>query len=245
VCVAVAVSEQGSRYEMEDFYFLDSNFGGTGNVFGGVYDGHNGSHAARYAAEHLHLYFLACLRAGNSPNKAFPMAYRKVSDDLKHQDSGTTAATFLIDEARIHIANVGDSRILVGGPDEMLQLTVDHRLNDSEEFKRVILSGGRIKYPYVMKGFQGLMPTRALGDEFFRDVGVIPTPWVAVHDIGRQDTWLLAATDGLFDVVDNRETARLCRGHTEPARLAQALVRHVRDRSSSSDNTTIILVKLS
>jgi len=242
--VAIAVSEKCERAEMEDYCFLDSNFGGTGKIFGGVYDGHCGGDAARYAAERLHLYFLCCLRAGMLPPKAFSIAYQKVSDDLKDQDSGTTAATFLLDETHVHSANAGDSRILVVGAQEMIQLTVDHRLDDSEELKRVMLCGGRIQYPYLMKGFRGLMPTRALGDGYFRDVGVISAPSVGIHEIRRQDEWLVAATDGLFDELDNRETARLCRGCTDPARLADTLIRETLSRSRRPDNTTIIIVKL-
>lgn len=242
--VAIAVSEQGDRAEMEDFHFLDPDFGGTGSIFGGVYDGHRGNRAARHAAEHLHSYFLDCLQAGLPPPEAFTLAYLKVSDDLKDQDSGTTAATFFVDETLVHTANAGDSRILVAGASGSLQLSVDHRLDDSQERKRIILCGGKIDYPYVMKGFRGVMPTRALGDEYFRDAGVIAAPSVGTHGLRKRDEWLVAATDGLFDVIDNHVTSRLCAEHTDPAELADTLLREVFTRCSRPDNTTIIVVKL-
>lgn len=242
--VAAAVSAQGSRPQMEDAHFLDTGFGDTGSVFGGVYDGHCGSRAARYSAERLHLYFLACLEAGVKPSGAFSAAYHQISDDLKGQGSGTTAATFLLDESFIHTANAGDSRILVIGPGSMIQLTVDHRLDDPKELKRVMLCGGKIDYPYVMKGLRGIMPTRALGDEYFRDAGIISAPSVNLHPIGERDMWLVAATDGLFDAVDNRETAMICRKHDDPARLADELLREVFRRNAMPDNTTVIVVGL-
>ncbi|HDR16429.1 MAG TPA: protein serine/threonine phosphatase 2C family protein [Desulfobacteraceae bacterium] len=242
--IATVISEQGARGHMEDFHFLDLDFSGIGTIFGGVYDGHSGSYAARYAAETLHLYFLDSAKEGVSPSGAFCSAYQKVSDDLKHQDSGTTAATFLLEKMRIHIANAGDSRIIVVGDDYVTQLTIDHRLDNAEEFKRILLSGGKIDYPYVMKGIRGLMPTRSLGDEYFRDAGVIPTPATFVHEIRDRDGWLVAATDGLFDEMDNETVARLCREHTEPRLLAETLIREVLTGCAMPDNTTVILVKL-
>jgi serine/threonine protein phosphatase PrpC len=142
---------------MEDFHFLDSDFGGTGCIFGGVYDGHSGGYAARHAAARLHIYFLDSIRGGSPPPAAFRISYRQVSDDLKEQDSGTTAATFLMNQTHIHAANAGDSRIIVVGNEGASQLSVDHRLDDPGEFKRIMLSGGKIDYPYVIKGMRGLI----------------------------------------------------------------------------------------
>lgn len=242
--VATVISEQGARIHMEDFHFFDPDFDGKGNTYGGVYDGHSGAYAAGYAAQTLHTYFLDCLRNEFSPSKAFCVAYQKVSDDLKNQTSGTTAATFLLDQTHIHAANAGDSRIIVVGAGEPRQLTVDHRLDNPEEVERIILSGGKIDYPYIIKGSRGLMPTRALGDEYFRDVGVIPLPATCVHKISEWDKWLVAATDGLFDEMDNESVSCLCRKYTEPRLLAETLVREVSAGYAMPDNTTVILVKL-
>lgn len=242
--VATVISEQGARIHMEDFHFLDPDFGGKGLTYGGVYDGHSGAYAAGYAAQTLHTYFLDCLRNEFTPSKAFCVAYQKVSDDLKNQTSGTTAATFLLDQTHIHAANAGDSRIIVVGEDEPRQLTVDHRLDNPEEVERIILSGGKIDYPYIIKGSQGLMPTRSLGDEYFRDVGVIPLPATCVHKISDRDKWLVAGTDGLFDEMDNESVSCLCRKYTEPWLLAETLVREVLTECTMPDNTTVILVKL-
>lgn len=242
--VATVISEQGSRAHMEDFHFLEPDFDGKGITFGGVYDGHSGAHAADYAARTLHKYFLDCLRNGFTQSKAFCVAYQKVSDDLKDQASGTTAATFLLDQTHIHAANAGDSRIIVVGDHEPLQLTVDHRLDNPDEVERIILSGGKIDYPYIIKGFRGLMPTRSLGDEYFRDVGVISLPATCVHEISEQDNWIVAATDGLFDEMDNERVSCLCRKHTEPRLLAETLAGEVLTGSAMPDNITVILVKL-
>lgn len=240
---AVAVSEQGARARMEDYHTLDFDSGESGSVFGGVYDGHSGNSAARHAAEFLHVYFFDFLRAGLPPATAFQAAYLKISRDLENQPSGTTAATFFIDEGLIHAANAGDSRILVVREEGETQLSVDHRVDNPEEMKRIKLSGGEINYPYVVKGSSGLMPTRALGDEYFRDIGVISVPSVCSREIGPSDLWLVAASDGLFDVIDNRETAGICRLHTDPFRLAETLVGEIAERSLAPDNITIILVK--
>jgi serine/threonine protein phosphatase PrpC len=242
--VAMVISEQGARGHMEDFHFLDLDFGGKEKVFGGVYDGHNGAYAACYAADTLHTYFLDGLQRGFTPSKAFCVAYQNVSDDLEDQASGTTAATFFLDGTSVYAANAGDSRIIVVGDHEPRQLTVDHRLDNPGEAERILRSGGEIDYPYVMKGIRGLMPTRSLGDEYFRDAGVIPLPDTSIHQIREWDRWLVAATDGLFDALDNESVSSLCSKSTEPRLLVETLVQEVLTGCTMPDNTTVILVKL-
>ena len=229
---------------MENAYFLDLAFDGRGAVFGGVYDGHGGDEAAVYASEHLHLFFLHHIRSNRPPGGAFVDAYLEVSRRLSDQDSGTTAVTFFITDGLIHAANTGDAQALLVGVRETVLLSVQHRVDDPLERERVRKAGAVISYPYVMSGLRGVMPTRALGDEYFRSVGVTSMPSVCEHAIEGSDLWLVAACDGLFDMMTNEEIAQIARLYHEPRDMVEALREEVMDRRGGWDNLTIIAVSL-
>ncbi len=239
------VWEQGHRRSMEDTYFLDLHFSNKDWVFGGVYDGHGGAAAARYLARHLHERFLQAFLTTHSPCAAFIHTYEQISEELHHQTSGACAANFLLKEQKIFYANAGDARILVISPHQILQLTTDHRLDNAEERQRIREAGGEIQGPYVWKpGVGGLMPTRTIGDQPFKSVGVIATPAVGSYTITEEDLFLIAATDGLFDIMHNDEVATLARAMVNPEQLANALAREVLVHRYGEDNLTIIVFAL-
>jgi len=241
---AAVISERGLRPEMEDAHFLDLNFANRGWIFAGIYDGHGGSFAAEYASKRLHQIFSEKLLADSSPSEAFIASYETTSEELKNQDSGTTAVNFFIRDKKIFTANAGDAKALVIGNTGFRQLTVDHRVENLEERKRVEEMGGHIRYPYVYRGYQGLMPTRTIGDHYFKPVGVIATPSVSEYKIADGDLVLLAACDGLFDVMTNEAVAEFALRFSQPDSLVEALKHEVLFNRFGTDNLTIIAVSL-
>jgi serine/threonine protein phosphatase PrpC len=238
------ISQRGLRPEMEDAHFLDLNFANCGWIFAGIYDGHCGRFAAEYASKRLHQIFLEKLLSGSLPREAFIASYETTSEELKNQDSGTTAVNFFIRDRDIFTANVGDARALVINKSGFHQLTVDHRLENPEERKRVEKKGGHIRSPYVYRGGMGLMPTRTIGDQYFKPVGVIATPSVSEYKIAEDDLVLLAACDGLFDVMTNEEVAEFSMRFSQPDSLVEALRHEVLIERFGTDNLTIIAVSL-
>jgi len=226
---------------MEDTYFLDADFGGKGWIFGGVYDGHLGGEAAKFAAENLHKVFRQRLSSDQDPKEAFIETYQKISNQLKHQDSGTTAVNFFIKDRKIFCANVGDARVIIIGKGKVVPLTVDHRLSNPKERKRVEKLGGRIDDPYLIRGFQGIMPTRTLGDEYFKSVGVIATPDVNEHKISAADTALIVGSDGLFDIISDGEIPDFAERFPDPKELLAKLKEEAFKRGCF-DNLTVIAV---
>lgn len=242
--IAAFISEQGLRTEMEDAHFLDLNFGGLGWVYGGIYDGHGGSYAARYTAEHLPELFLQKYRASKLPLKAFTASYEQISDNMKNIESGTTAADFFIKDDRIYVANVGDTRAIVISRSKVLQLTIDHRIGNPDEEQRISRMGGVIRPPYVMRGLSGLMPTRTIGDASFKPVGIIATPSVREYEIQEDDLYLIAGCDGLFDFMSNEGIAEVARKYTKPNILLENLKQEVLFNRGGTDNLTVIAVTL-
>lgn len=236
------VSEANKREVLEDAYFLDiiSEF----EVFCGVYDGHVGNFAAQYARNNLYKFFYEELGRGKDELSALRRAYERVSEDLKNQDSGTTAVNFYLRNSKMFYANAGDARLVIIGEYGARQLTEDHRLDNQEEKERVLKCGGIIMPPYVYKGGLGLMPTRTLGDEYFKDVGIIAAPDLGIYSLAEEDKWILIGTDGLFDALNNDCIAGLIE-NCRSARAASTILKKEVLLKGGGDNVTFILIKLS
>ena len=241
---AAVISEHGLRTEMEDAHFLDLNFGGNGWVYGGIYDGHGGSYAALYAAKHLPELFLQKYKVSQFPLSALTACYEQISENLKNIESGTTAVDFFIKDGRIYVANVGDARAIVVSGHNVRPLTIDHRIGNPDEEQRIIRMGGVISPPYILRGSSGLMPTRTIGDAYFKPVGVIATPSVREYEIREDDIYLIGGCDGLFDFMSNEEVAQVARKHRQPEILLEKLKQEILINRGGSDNITLIAVKL-
>lgn len=237
------VSEQGPRRYMEDRWFFDPNFAWMGWIFGGVYDGHGGEAAAEYVAQKLHKYFGQFLSV-HFPDEAFIASYQKISDEIKDPLVGATAANFLVSNGRIYFANAGDARIIIVREKGEYQLTTDHRVELKEERQRILKAGGEIRGRYVFYEDNGLMPTRSIGDRYFNKVGVIARPAVGSYEILPQDRFLIAATDGLFDILYNYQIGEFIRNCKTAQAAVQEFKKEALDECLARDNTTIIVVEL-
>jgi serine/threonine protein phosphatase PrpC len=238
------VSEQRGLDCMEDRHTFTRNFIQEGWIFGGVYDGHGSKEPAEVAAEIIPGLFRESVKT-LSVDQAFKKTYRVASDEMlvKANFGGTCAANFFIIENEIHHANVGDSRIIVIGKD-MVELTTNHRVENDDERARIVAAGGKIKGRYVVSDSgRWLMPTRTLGDLIFRSVGVTYEPSVGSYNIQPTDNWLVAGTDGLFDVIGLDEIWGISRKVEHSEKLATDLMDEVHMRSGE-DNITIIVLKL-
>jgi serine/threonine protein phosphatase PrpC len=229
---------------MEDTHYLNTSVGRKGCLYFGIYDGHNGCVASYYAGKTVHKEFLKGIKDGQTPQQAFIESYEKVSAGLKSQESGTTAVDVFIKEGTVYTANAGDARVIIISKTNVVQLTVDHRVENLEERERVEKAGGRIVYSYVSNGNGGLMPTRTLGDESFKSVGVIATPFVNEYRISPDDLVLLAACDGLFDNLSNEEAAEFARKELDIKKMLDAIKTEVLVNRCGTDNLTVIAVKL-
>jgi serine/threonine protein phosphatase PrpC len=214
--------------------------------FGGVYDGHAGVRVAEAAGRHLHAFFFAALRRGLGAEAAFREAFAETDRLTAGEACGAGATAIFISGVaggQLVAANLGDGRVVVVRDDGVEAVTRDHRIDDPGERARVVAAGAWIDPPYVMRGEAGLMLTRSLGDRWFRAVGVIATPDVFVRALGPRDRWLVVASDGLWDELDNGEVASVVRGAAGAGLAALALADAVTARGGH-DNVTVLVVDL-
>ncbi len=223
---AFALGRQGPRPTMEDRHVLSV----TGHTaWGGVFDGHRGEEVSEYAAAALPGLF--DLSAGE--------ALRRLEVGSRRLPSGACAVVFRLDGTQLHVANLGDCELAVVADGHAEVVTQMHRVSNPRERQRVLEAGGVIDGPYVMDlaTGNGLMPTRSLGDDDFAAVGV--SGEVSEWTGKLEDGWLVAACDGLWDVVTPEELPAFLEG-ASPEEAARRLVDEAIQKRFSHDNVTVL-----
>ncbi|XP_051121443.1 probable protein phosphatase 2C 33 [Andrographis paniculata] len=134
--------------------------------------------------------------------------------------SGTTAVTIVKQGQDLVIGNVGDSRAVLGTRDEnnslvAIQLTVDLKPNLPAEAERIRNCKGRVfalqEEPEVARVWlpnndaPGLAMARAFGDFCLKDFGLISVPEISHRRLTDKDEFVVLATDGIWDVLSNKE----------------------------------------
>lgn len=153
--------------------------------------------------------------------------------------SGTTAVTIVKQGQELVIANVGDSRAIMGTMTDdkrlmAVQLTVDLKPNLPKEEERISQCGGRVyaleDEPEVHRVWlpdddsPGLAMARAFGDLCLKDFGVIAVPEVTYRRLTNRDQFIVLATDGVWDVLSNQEVVSIVSSAPSRATAAKVVV---------------------
>ncbi|CAK0843869.1 unnamed protein product [Prorocentrum cordatum] len=271
VLAAGWAEDQGRRAEMEDgFVFVDRFGGRQTSAFFAVYDGHGGRQVVDFVTHELHESVLRELRRCGSAPDAMLQAFQSTDDEMVRRNimtSGCTACCCLLQEERharvIYTAHLGDSRAVMarGGSATRLTSMTDHKATDPLEAKRVIEAGGQI----VNDRVNGMLAmTRALGDHILK-TPVLPNdvvsnvPDITSTDLSGQDSFVILACDGLWDVISDQDAVALvceslqelrpllrrleAEGRCAAEILARMLVEEALVRGSS-DNVSCVVIFL-
>ncbi|CAG9314913.1 unnamed protein product [Blepharisma stoltei] len=234
--------KKGLRPYMEDAYRAIENFHGKSDAFG-VFDGHSGNSASKFASQKL----LDSLEKTDeeSIKKAFEATDKAYCSLNTSQEGGSTAAIAIIEDNLLKVANVGDSKILLISEEETEILSRDHLASDLSEQTRIEQAGGYV-FPVgkVFRVHGQLAISRSLGDAKLKEF-VISEPYVAERQINKNDLALVIATDGLFDVLNKEEIAKIVRSaeNLKPFQVAEMLVQEAMIKGSR-DNITCIVVSI-
>ncbi|KAI3875236.1 hypothetical protein MKX03_008934 [Papaver bracteatum] len=238
-------SQQGQKGINQDSAILQQGFGMDDGVLCGVFDGHgmNGQVASRLVRSWLPGLLLNQKKVISSFNldsnkndsveewsKACVGAYKVMDKELKLQEnldcscSGTTSVTVIKQGEDLVIANLGDSRAVLGTSSDngelmAVQLTTDLKPTVPEEAERIRKSNGRVfaleNEAHVTRvwlpdqNFPGLAMTRAFGDFDLKDYGVIAIPQISHHHLNNNDKFVVLASDGVWDVLSNKEVVSI------------------------------------
>lgn len=153
--------------------------------------------------------------------------------------SGTTALSIVKQGERMIIANVGDSRAVLAttsddGDVVAVQLTIDFKPNLPQEAERITQCNGRVfcldNEPGIHRVWlpdeesPGLAMSRAFGDYFLKDFGLISMPEVTHRNISSKDQFIVLASDGVWDVISNQEAVEIVSSTPDRAKAAKRLV---------------------
>ncbi|XP_075487137.1 putative protein phosphatase 2C 6 isoform X2 [Primulina tabacum] len=177
--------------------------------------------------------------------KSILKAFRLMDKELKLHPtidcfcSGSTAVVLIMQGQDLVIGNIGDSRAILATRDKdnclvALQLTVDLKPNLPREFARIQRCKGRVfalqDEPEVARVWlpnsdsPGLAMARAFGDFCLKDFGLISMPDVYHRHITERDEFVILATDGVWDVLSNKEAVDIVASAPSRGTAARALV---------------------
>ncbi|XP_023660045.1 integrin-linked kinase-associated serine/threonine phosphatase 2C-like isoform X3 [Paramormyrops kingsleyae] len=227
---AHVAARRGEREEMQDAHVVLPDLSTSLSsipqevsrlAYFAVFDGHGGSRASCFAAEHLHQALALKFPKGEVQNldklvrKCLVEAFRQTDEDfLKKASSqkpvwkdGTTATCMLVVNDDVYVANLGDSRAVLCREDQegqddnkkivTLALSREHNPICYEERMRIQRAGGTVRDGRV---FGTLEVSRSIGDGQYKRCGVISTPDLRRCQLSPNDKFFILACDGLFKV---------------------------------------------
>ncbi|KAI3909106.1 hypothetical protein MKW92_044227 [Papaver armeniacum] len=209
------------REIMEDGYGIISDImGDSKQAFFGVFDGHGGRAAMEYVVENLGKNIVSALGEvvqngeDSQLENAIKEGYSLTDKDFLRQDvsSGACAATALLKNGELYVANAGDCRV-----------------------------GGNLSYRNGVWRVQGsLAVTRAIGDVHLKE-WVISEPEIEKIRLTTDCEFLIIASDGLWEKVGNQEAVDLISRENRSIQSCKKLIQVSSSRGGRDDITVMVV----
>lgn len=244
-------TSQGPRSKQEDNLVIVENEG-----LWGVFDGHKGETASQFASFHLVDVWNFHCTSDADVGQALVETLIHLDEEMRVRSigSGTTACVAHLKGNRLFIANLGDSRALVGSASGVRFCTVDHKADSVGEQARLSQLGGSLECGRILGEIN---VSRGLGDFDIKASTNVFSNIADVYEIAlSRGDFLVMATDGLWDVMSDVEVmseivpllGSLNEGsESETPRnvanlAAQSLVTKAVTDKRSGDNVTAVVV---
>lgn len=239
----MALGIKGRRNYMEDKYFI---FNGGQFLLSCIFDGHGGDKCSTFFANNFLQHFLKHQRDSSNTKKNLIDTVKELNDifiNKKKDSSGSTVNVFYIDllQNEIHNINLGDSRSIIGLDEKVKSMSRDHKPSLKSEQKYIQRQGGSVKNGRV----QGVLAmSRAVGD---KDISkyLNDTPNHFSYKLNKDVLFLLHASDGLFDVLTNKEVYSFVKKYLKEGKdtksIISSLLKHAYDKGSS-DNISVSVI---
>jgi len=169
-------------------------------------------------------------RLFNAAHLANKKIYESAEANPQQQGMGATLTAAWINEEKLSVVHVGDSRVYLLRSGVLQQLTSDHSLV-AEQVRRGILTAAEAEHSELQS-----VLLRALGTQ--PDVEVDAEE----HTLFPGDI-LLLCTDGLTRMVAEQKIVATLQSESDPARAAEKLVA-LANENGGADNVTVVVVHL-
>lgn len=252
-------SDQGRRNHMEDRHVclvdLNAIMGleeGPSQAFFGVYDGHGGVDAAKFAQAQLYYRVASHPKFNDDVKTSLLEGFSNTDEAFLKKckrdaiQSGATACTALIRDNKLYIAWLGDSQAALCRGGEAIPLMKPHKPQNEDEKARIEAAGGVVVWYGAWRVNGVLSVSRAIGDMKLKQ-WVVGDAEVAEFDLDGREDFLVLACDGLWDCMKEEEVIEFVKTYksehgNDGKGAAKELVRHCLDKLSGSDNISVIVV---
>ena len=161
---------------------------------------------------------------------------------------------------RVMVANVGDSRAVMCRSGRGIRLSEDHKPNRGDEERRVKSAGGHVVCiggihrvttaagagaGVNLKEHQYLAVSRSFGDSELKSPNALVTcaPEIKAFDVTAQDSFIVMACDGIWDVLDDQAVCEIAGEHFGRPKDAAASVVRAAYQRGSGDNLTATVIE--
>ncbi|KAG4076919.1 hypothetical protein HA402_015906 [Bradysia odoriphaga] len=133
------------------------------------------------------------------------------------QSSGCTAVVALLVGRELFVANAGDSRCVLCRNGKTVEMSFDHKPEDTEESQRIMKAGGRVTMDGRVNG--GLNLSRAIGDHAYKmnkdlkpeEQMISAMPDVKQITLEEEDEFMVLACDGIWNFMTSEEVVEFVR----------------------------------
>ena len=220
-----------------------------------LFDGHGGDEVSTYLQKN---YFKMMKKYLNEKEQNeeinFEQLFKEIDEEFKgckYYKIGSTATIIYItkelidgkmNEAQkiLYCINIGDTKCILTQTTGSRKLSYDDLLTDKSEFNRIIEEGGYIKNGRVCGQ---LMISRAFGDWEIKPYGLICTPHVTKLSINKDCKYVIVATDGVWDVLDDLDVYKLSLSTENSKNLCDDIIKNALEKKSG-DNLSCFVIKL-
>jgi serine/threonine protein phosphatase PrpC len=152
-----------------------------------------------------------------------------MATSIKYMTSGCTCVCAYMQGNTLYVANVGDSRCVVGvdqGGGVMVakDLSHDHKPDNPDEMARIIEWGGFVSaapepglsarvWLDARHTMIGLAMSRSIGDFAVKSVGVIPEPEILVYQYDTSFKFMVLASDGVWEFLESQDVIDIVAKH--------------------------------
>jgi serine/threonine protein phosphatase PrpC len=253
-------SIKGRRDSNEDRHNIILNINGDdqdiNNInFFGIYDGHGGSNVSRYLEANISSYYtnknFSYPFDNNYHNQVFQIVQNQLLKNTYGYSNGSTCLLNIMykynNDIHMNIINLGDSRLtIVYTNGESKQVTTDHKPNDPNEKSRLEKMGGEVyKDSESVFRIGDLSLSRAFGDGDNAPY-ISQKPDIFLKKITSQTKYIVMACDGLWDVIDSGDLAKIINDlikTKKPENIAVELANYALEKGST-DNVSIIVIEV-
>lgn len=243
------VELKGRRPYMEDRHLVVTNILEKSDVsLYGVFDGHGGAAASQYCVDYLSSIINdSPFNLLQKPKQALTHTFKTLDQRFLEKahaqklDDGTTAIVALFIGTSVQVANTGDSRaIIVRKNGQTMPLSRDHKPDRNDERDRIARLGGSVVHWGVWRVEGILAVSRAIGDRMLKEY-VIPDPELVEWKVSTEDMYLVLATDGLWDVLDEAEVGKILL-KVRTAQEGSEILTQKAFELGSQDNVTVLVI---